>query len=166
MSESSYWIIWLWQLGSPCYPLHLLAVIRQWLQLFKAVGLDSLLYDMGKDALVRLLCENNCILWRTDGGLYEQYSGVKLRGSGFHGHPIGGNMPRKIYMSNKKLPSKREIIPASSEGAGRKRALYTDEFKRTAVARLHSESKAPLIWLLRTTVSRTPVSGLELRCQV
>ena len=41
-------------------------------------------------------------------------------------------------MTNKKLPSKREIIPASSEAVSRKRATYTDEFKRTAVARLHS----------------------------
>ena len=41
-------------------------------------------------------------------------------------------------MTNRKLPSKREIIPASSEAAPRKRAIYTDEFKRTTVARLHS----------------------------
>ena len=41
-------------------------------------------------------------------------------------------------MTNKKLPSKREIIPASSEAVSRKRATYTDEFKRTAIARLHS----------------------------
>ena len=41
-------------------------------------------------------------------------------------------------MTNKKLPSKREIIPASSEAVIRKRATYTDEFKRTAIARLHS----------------------------
>lgn len=41
-------------------------------------------------------------------------------------------------MTNKKLPSKREIIPASSEAANGKRTTYTDEFKRTAVARLHS----------------------------
>jgi len=41
-------------------------------------------------------------------------------------------------MTSKKLPSKREIISASSEAVSRKRATYTDEFKRTAVARLHS----------------------------
>ena len=41
-------------------------------------------------------------------------------------------------MTNKKLPSKREIIPASSKAVSRKRSTYTDEFKRTAVARLHS----------------------------
>ena len=41
-------------------------------------------------------------------------------------------------MTNKKLPSRRMIIPSSSEAASRKRATYSDEFKRTAVARLHS----------------------------
>ncbi len=41
-------------------------------------------------------------------------------------------------MTNKKLPSKREIVPASSEATPRKRTTYTDEFKRTTVARLHS----------------------------
>lgn len=45
-------------------------------------------------------------------------------------------------MTNKKLPSKREITPASSEAASRKRATYTDEFKRTAVARLHSREQS------------------------
>jgi len=41
-------------------------------------------------------------------------------------------------MTNKKLPSKWEIIPASFEAVSRNRSTYTDEFKRTAVARLHS----------------------------
>jgi transposase len=45
-------------------------------------------------------------------------------------------------MTNKKLPSKREITPASSEAASAKRATYTDEFKRTAVARLHSREQS------------------------
>ena len=41
-------------------------------------------------------------------------------------------------MTNRKLPSKREIVPASSETTARKRAIYSDEFKRSTVARLHS----------------------------
>jgi transposase len=45
-------------------------------------------------------------------------------------------------MTNKKLPSKREITPASSEATPRKRATYTDEFKRTTVARLHSREQS------------------------
>ena len=45
-------------------------------------------------------------------------------------------------MTNKQLPSKREITPASSEAASAKRATYTDEFKHTAVARLHSREQS------------------------
>ena len=45
-------------------------------------------------------------------------------------------------MTNKKLPSRREITPASSEAASGKRATYTDEFKRTSVARLHSREQS------------------------
>lgn len=41
-------------------------------------------------------------------------------------------------MKNKKLPSKREVVPASSEATSRKRTTYTDEFKRTTVTRHHS----------------------------
>ena len=39
-------------------------------------------------------------------------------------------------MNKKHLPSKREIVPASSESAPKKRTLFTDEFKREAVSRL------------------------------
>jgi transposase len=45
-------------------------------------------------------------------------------------------------MTTEKLPSKREITPASSEAASAKRATYTDEFKRTAVERLHSREQS------------------------
>ena len=41
-------------------------------------------------------------------------------------------------MTNKKLPSKREIIPASPKSAPKARATFADDFKRTAVARLRS----------------------------
>jgi len=41
-------------------------------------------------------------------------------------------------MKKKQLPSKREIVPASSEPAPKQRATFSDEFKREAVARLHS----------------------------
>jgi len=44
-------------------------------------------------------------------------------------------------MTNKKLPSKREIIPASPKSAAKPRATFTDEFKRDAVARLRSEGQ-------------------------
>jgi transposase len=33
-------------------------------------------------------------------------------------------------MNKKQLPSKREIIPASSKSATKARATFTDEFKR------------------------------------
>jgi len=45
-------------------------------------------------------------------------------------------------MTNKKLRLKREIPPASSEAACGKRATYTDEFKRTAVARPNSREQS------------------------
>ena len=41
-------------------------------------------------------------------------------------------------MTNKQLPSKREIVPAASESAPKQRATFSDEFKRGAVARLHA----------------------------
>ncbi len=41
-------------------------------------------------------------------------------------------------MTNKQLPSKREIVPASSDSAPKQRAVFSDEFKREAVARLRS----------------------------
>jgi transposase len=41
-------------------------------------------------------------------------------------------------MKNKQLPSKREIVPASSDSAPKQRAIFSDEFKRGAVARLRS----------------------------
>lgn len=39
-------------------------------------------------------------------------------------------------MKKKQLPSKREIVPASSDSALKQRAQFTDEFKRVAVSRL------------------------------
>ena len=41
-------------------------------------------------------------------------------------------------MTNKQLPSKREIVPASSDAKPKQRATFSDEFKRQAVARLRS----------------------------
>ena len=41
-------------------------------------------------------------------------------------------------MKKKQLPSKREIVPASSESVPKQRATFSDEFKRDAVSRLHS----------------------------
>jgi transposase len=41
-------------------------------------------------------------------------------------------------MNKKKLPSKREIVPASPKSASTPRATYADDFKRDAVARLRS----------------------------
>jgi len=41
-------------------------------------------------------------------------------------------------MTNKQLPSKREIVPASSDSTPKQRATFSDEFKRQAVARLRS----------------------------
>ena len=40
-------------------------------------------------------------------------------------------------MKKKQLPSKREIIPTSAEPVPKQRAVFTDEFKRMAVSRLH-----------------------------
>jgi len=39
-------------------------------------------------------------------------------------------------MKKKKLPSKREIVPASSDSGPKPRTKFTDEFKRDAVARM------------------------------
>lgn len=41
-------------------------------------------------------------------------------------------------MTNKQLPSKREIVPTSSDSPPKQRATFSDEFKRQAVARLRS----------------------------
>lgn len=41
-------------------------------------------------------------------------------------------------MTNKKLPSKREINPVSPESSPKARATFADDFKRDAVARLRS----------------------------
>lgn len=40
-------------------------------------------------------------------------------------------------MNKKQLPSKREIIPTSAQPVPKQRAVFTDEFKRAAVSRLH-----------------------------
>jgi transposase len=45
-------------------------------------------------------------------------------------------------MNKKKLPSKREIIPTSGQSVTKPRATFTDEFKRRAVSRLHSEGQS------------------------
>ena len=39
-------------------------------------------------------------------------------------------------MKKKELPSKREIIPTATEQMPKQRAVFSDEFKRTAVSRL------------------------------
>ena len=41
-------------------------------------------------------------------------------------------------MQKKKLPSKREIVPASVEPVAKSRTTFTDEFKRNAVSRLRT----------------------------
>ena len=41
-------------------------------------------------------------------------------------------------MTNKQLPSKREIVPASTDSTPKRRATFSDEFKRQTVARLRS----------------------------
>ena len=41
-------------------------------------------------------------------------------------------------MKKKQLPSKRDIVPASSEPGPKPRAVFSDEFKRDAVSRLRS----------------------------
>jgi transposase len=41
-------------------------------------------------------------------------------------------------MTNKKLPSKRDIIPASPKSAPKARATFADDFKRNAVTRMRS----------------------------
>jgi transposase len=41
-------------------------------------------------------------------------------------------------MTKKKLPSKREIIPASPTSASKARKTFEDDFKRNAVARLRA----------------------------
>jgi len=51
--------------------------------------------------------------------------------------PIGGSVPREDMHENKKLLSRREITAFPFEAASQKRATCTNEFKRTAVARLH-----------------------------
>jgi transposase len=51
---------------------------------------------------------------------------------------IGDNVPRRINMNKKQLPSKREITPTSPESTAGSRTTYSDEFKRNAVARLRS----------------------------
>ena len=41
-------------------------------------------------------------------------------------------------MTNKQLPSKRDIVPASLESGPKLRTVFSDEFKRDAVSRLRS----------------------------
>jgi hypothetical protein len=48
-------------------------------------------------------------------------------------------------MTKKKLPSKREIIPASPTSASKARKTFEDDFKRNAVARLRAAHKPLLI---------------------
>ena len=47
-------------------------------------------------------------------------------------------------MTNKQLPSKREIVPASSDSKPKQRATYSDEFKREAVARLRAREQSAI----------------------
>ena len=44
-------------------------------------------------------------------------------------------------MKKKQLPSKRDIVPASTESGPKPRSVFSDEFKRAAVARLRSGEK-------------------------
>ena len=46
-----------------------------------------------------------------------------------------------MNMKKKKLPSKREIIPAAPTSTSKARATFTDEFKRKAVARMRVEGQ-------------------------
>ena len=57
-------------------------------------------------------------------------------------------------MTNKKLPSKREIIPASSKSAPKARATFADDFKRNAVARLRSGAQTATSLALELGVRR------------
>lgn len=41
-------------------------------------------------------------------------------------------------MKKKQLPSKRDIVPASTESGPKPRSVFSDEFKRAAVTRLRS----------------------------
>jgi transposase len=41
-------------------------------------------------------------------------------------------------MNKKQLPSKREIIPASSQSSPKSRTVFTDKFKRDAVLRMRA----------------------------
>lgn len=45
------------------------------------------------------------------------------------GMKIGDNVLRRIFMKKKQLPSKREIVPTSSESTPKLRAIFTDAFK-------------------------------------
>ncbi|PHV32462.1 hypothetical protein CSQ94_13805, partial [Janthinobacterium sp. BJB312] len=55
---------------------------------------------------------------------------------------IGDNVPWRIFMKKKQLPSKREIIPTSPESTPKLRATFTDAFKRDAVARLRAGNQS------------------------
>ena len=57
-------------------------------------------------------------------------------------------------MTNKKLPSKREIVPASPKSAPKARASFEDEFKRDAVARLRSGAQTATALALELGVRR------------
>ena len=60
----------------------------------------------------------------------------------FHGHSNRGQCSREDIHEEETLPSKREIIPISSESTPKLRATFTDEFKRDAVARLRAGNQS------------------------
>ncbi len=45
-------------------------------------------------------------------------------------------------MKNRQLPSKREIVPAPADTAVKRRAVFSDEFKRSAIARMREGKKS------------------------
>lgn len=45
-------------------------------------------------------------------------------------------------MKKKQLPSKREIVPNTMGTAPKQRAVFSDEFKRSAVARMHEGAQS------------------------
>lgn len=57
-------------------------------------------------------------------------------------------------MEKKQLPSKREIIPTSAEHMPKQRAVFTAEFKRTAVARLRDGRQSATALALELGIRR------------
>jgi len=58
-------------------------------------------------------------------------------------------------MKKKQLPSKRDIVPASSASSPKPRTVFSDEFKREAVARLRSEEQTGTDLAVELGIRRT-----------